>query len=73
MILHRKNALFFRTKNGARVGDLFMSLIHTCELSDADPFEYLTEILRNTHLLEKNPQAWLPWSYRDTLAQIRSP
>ena len=73
VILHRKNALFFRTKNGARVGDLFMSLIHTCELSDADPFEYLTEILRNTHLLEKNPQAWLPWSYRDTLAQIRSP
>jgi transposase len=28
-ILHRKNALFYKTMNGARAGDLFMSLIHT--------------------------------------------
>jgi transposase len=28
-ILHRKNSLFYKTLNGARVGDLFMSLIHT--------------------------------------------
>jgi len=27
-ILHRKNALFYQTPTGARVGDLFMSLIH---------------------------------------------
>jgi len=32
-ILHRKNAYFYKTRNGARVGDLFMSLIHTCELN----------------------------------------
>src|ERR1700687_6112735 len=31
-VLHRKNALFYRTLNGAEVGDLFMSLIHTCQL-----------------------------------------
>jgi hypothetical protein len=29
-VLHRKNALFYKTMNGAQVGDLFMSLIHTC-------------------------------------------
>jgi transposase len=29
--------------NGAGVGDLFMSLIHTCELNGANPFDYLTE------------------------------
>ena len=29
-ILHRKNALFYRTLHGSQVGDLFMSLIHTC-------------------------------------------
>jgi hypothetical protein len=28
-ILKRKNALFSKTPNGAGVGDLFMSLIHT--------------------------------------------
>ena len=31
-ILHRKNALFYRTLHGAQVGDLFMSLIHTCHV-----------------------------------------
>jgi hypothetical protein len=34
-VLHRKNALFYRTLNGAQVGDLFMSLIHTCQLCGA--------------------------------------
>jgi hypothetical protein len=28
MALHRKNALFYRTLNGAQVGDLFVFLIH---------------------------------------------
>ncbi len=32
-ILHRKNALFYKTLKGARVGDTFMSLIYTAELS----------------------------------------
>ena len=46
-VLHRKNALFYKTMNGARVGDLFMSLIHTCELNKVNPFDYLTELLRH--------------------------
>ena len=29
-VLHRKNALFYKTLHGAEVGDVFMSLIHTC-------------------------------------------
>jgi len=32
-ILHRKNSYFYKTENGARVGDTFMSLIHTAELN----------------------------------------
>lgn len=32
-ILHRKNALFYKTEHGAWFGDLFMSLIHTCNLA----------------------------------------
>ena len=39
-ILHRKNALFYKSQNGASVGDLFMSLIHTCQLNEANPFDY---------------------------------
>ncbi len=66
-ILHRKNALFYRSERGARVGDLFMSLIHTCELSGVSPFDYLNELQRHAAELEKNPHEWMPWNYRDTL------
>lgn len=68
MILHRKNALFFKTTNGAHVGDLFMSLIHTAQLSDVDPFDYLTELLRHATALAHNPRDWMPWNYRETAA-----
>jgi hypothetical protein len=66
-ILHRKNALFYKTRNGARVGDLFMSLIHTCELCGGNPFDYLTELQRHAAELSCNPERWMPWNYRATL------
>src|SRR5437667_10298891 len=66
-ILHRKNALFYKTRNGARVGDLFMSLIHTGELCGANPFDYLTELQRHAAELRRNPREWMPWNYRATL------
>ena len=37
-ILNRKNAMFYKTPHGAMVGDLFMSLIHTCELNGVNSF-----------------------------------
>jgi hypothetical protein len=51
------------------VGDLFMSFIHTCELNDANPFDYLTELQKHATELAKNPAAWMPWNYRQTLPQ----
>ena len=65
----RKNALFYRTLHGAEVGDLFMSLIHTCELCGVNSFEYLTELQRHARELATEPSRWIPWNYRDTLAQ----
>jgi transposase len=62
-VLHRKNALYYRTLNGAQVGDLFMSLIHTCELVGANPFDYLSELQRHARELADNPSAWMPWNY----------
>jgi hypothetical protein len=66
-ILHRKNSLFYKTENGAEVGDLFMSLIHTCELNGANPFDYLIELQKHAPELAKNPAAWMPWNYPQTL------
>jgi transposase len=72
-ILHRKNSLFYKTLNGARMGDLFMSLIHTCELCGANPFDYLTELQQHTAELKNRPAEWLPWNYRDTLQRASAP
>ena len=72
-ILNRKNALFYKTLNGAQVGDLFMSLIHTCELNGVNPFDYLTELQRHCSEVERTPADWMPWNYRNTLNRIHSP
>ncbi len=69
-ILHRKNSLFYKTRKGAQMGDLFMSLIHTCELNEVNAFDYLTELLRHPEELKQNPSEWMPWIYRDTLARL---
>lgn len=69
-ILHRKNSLFYKTENGARVGDIFMSLIHTAELAKEDPFHYLTELLRHPEEIRRAPDDWMPWNYRETIARI---
>ncbi len=72
-ILHRKNAYFYKTENGAHVGDLFMSLIHTCELNGVNPFDYLTELNKHASELSDRPADWMPWTYRDTLAKQAIP
>jgi len=67
-ILHRKNALFYKTQNGAAVGDLHMSLIYTCRLAGENAFDYLTAIIEHPADVAERPHDWLPWSFRDTLA-----
>jgi transposase len=66
--IHRKNSLFYKTENGAEVGDLFMSLIHTCELNGANPFDYLTELLRHAEELKRSPSEWMPWNASTAIA-----
>jgi transposase len=66
-IRHRRNSLFYKTPHGAHVGDIFMSLIHTCGFCRANPLEYLTEIDRHADEVASNPGDWMPWNYRQTL------
>ena len=71
-IMHRKNSMFYKTQKGARVGDLYMSLIHSAELNKVNPFDYLVALLRNHAFVEENPEEWLPWNYQVTLAEIQA-
>jgi transposase len=71
-ILHRKGSLFYKTQNGAQVGDLFMSLIYSCERCGVDPFDYLVELQKHAAELAENPGEWMPWNYRATMERSRA-
>lgn len=64
MVLYRKNSLFYRNENGSSVGDVFMSIIHTCELNGVPAFTYLVAILKHPDEVLADPEAWLPWAFK---------
>jgi transposase len=66
-ILHRKASMFYRTLTGAEVGDVYMSLIHTCRLCDVNPFEYLNALQHHAQDVITDAARWLPWNYREQL------
>ena len=63
----RKNSLFYKSEYSAFVGNMFTSLIHTCVLNNKNPIEYLVALQKNTRAVFKNPKAWLPWNYEETI------
>jgi len=71
-ILHRKNSLSYKTERGAKVGDLFMSLIQTCRLNQINPFHYLLALVRHSKEVGADPKRWLPWNYQDVLTEAVS-
>ena len=68
-IRHRKNSMFYKTKYGASVGGILTSVIYTCILSGINPVEYLTMLQENREQIIKEPSAYLPWTYQDTLSE----
>lgn len=74
MILrYRNNSLFYKNEHGAYVGDVLTSLIETCRLAGANPLDYLSALMHNRSAVFAEPAAWLPWNYRETLADGSAP
>ena len=69
-ILHRKNSMFYKTRNGARVGDMYMSLVYTCELSGVSAFDYLNQLQLHTIEVTKSPGRWMPWNYCENVRPV---
>ena len=49
-----------------------MSLIYTCQLNEANPFDYLTQLQRHAGRVAANPEVWMPWNYCAALTQART-
>jgi transposase len=69
-IRHRRNSLFYKSERGAKVGDAYMSLIHTCQHSNVDSRDYLTQLQRHHERVATSPADWMPWNYRRQLASV---
>ena len=72
MIRYRKNSFFFKTINGAKVGDCLMSVIHTAARNGINPFDYLNALQEHTADVAKQPEVWLPWNYQHRLSELSS-
>ena len=69
-ILHRKNSWYYRTARGAWAGDLYMTLIHTCNLNRIDPYQYLVSLMRYSDDAACRPADWFPWNYEERLSVL---
>jgi hypothetical protein len=69
-ILNRKNAYFFKTENGAHIGDIFMSIIQTCYKARINVFDYLVKLQMHAKAVEEKTTEWLPWNYESTMKKL---
>ena len=73
MIMYRKNSQFFKTAYSAEYGSRLVSLIVTCRVNGVDAIDYLTVLQHHEQAVWRNPDAWTPWQYQQTRAQMTSP
>lgn len=64
-IRNRKAALFYKTQQGALIGDMLMSLMFTAVQHDENPVDYLVALQEHAPLVRGTPESWLPWNWRD--------
>jgi transposase len=69
-IRHRKNSLFYKTLDGAAIGDVLMSVIATCAANRVDPFAYLTAVAQRPQSVRASPEAWLPWRWTEATSVV---
>ena len=69
-IRHRKNSLFYKTVKGAEVGDVWMSVVYTCERAGANLWDYLLALLKNPDAVKAHPEEWLPWNFGEALERV---
>ena len=71
VIRGRKNYFFFKTENGAGVANVLTSLIATAWRAGINVYEYLVHIQRYKDRVRANPAAWVPYRYKETLAELQ--
>ena len=61
----RNNSLFFKTLISAEISCDLLGLIETCRANNVNAFGYLNWIQDNWQAVQKNPDQYLPWHFRE--------
>ena len=48
--------MFYKTRIGARLGDLFMSIFYTCQLNKINPLHYMNTVCEHHAEVVDNPE-----------------
>lgn len=67
IILFRKNCLFHKTLNSAKITSRIASIIATCTEAGINPLHYMEAVMDNQDQVFKEPEQWLPWCYQEQL------
>ena len=66
----RKNSMFFKTFESAKLSCSIISVTMTAIRADENPVDYLTVLLKYQEYVLANPEDWLPWEFKETLALL---
>lgn len=63
----RKSSMFYKSLNSAAFASYAQSAIYSAAQNNINPCEYMAALIDNSAAVIKEPGAWLPWHYQDTL------
>ena len=63
----RKSSMFYKSLSSAAFASHIQSAIYSAAQNDINPCDYIKALIENEQAVIKNPKAWLPWCYKETL------
>ena len=63
----RKSSMFYKSLNSAAIASHIQSAIYSAAQNNINPCEYMTALIENEKQVIQNPEAWLPWCYKEML------
>lgn len=63
----RKSSMFYKSLESAAFASYVQSALYSAAQNDINPYDYMTALIENEKAVINNPQAWLPWHYKETL------
>lgn len=65
----RKSSMFYKSLSSAAFASYVQSALYSAAQNELNPCDYMCALIENEQAVIKNPNAWLPWRYQETLKQ----